>query len=326
MGFFAKLRRHAAVATGNFAAIFRDVDIPPLPAAVSRLMAEANKKEPDFDRLAQLISSTTGLAAKVIQTVNSPLYGLQRPVTNVRQAVTFLGIQNIRSLAVGYATMAALPVPEGALFNEKIFWADSLLHALLAKSFCEKHFGGNPEDAFTAALLAHVALPVLLTSWKEYYEPIVIQWRESDQRLCEIERKSFGWDHAQAGAWIVRYWQFPEELVCYIGAHNLSWDDIVRHDLQDTVVVPMAVAALVPSLLKEDSRRIRAFHSAVREWLRMDAETLSWHLKRVHETFDALVGLFGIPVVVDDGFFAALEMGETGEASRSEVQCETRVS
>ncbi|SMC16726.1 HD-like signal output (HDOD) domain, no enzymatic activity [Desulfacinum hydrothermale DSM 13146] len=310
MGLFAKLRRHAAVATGNFAAMFQKVEIPPLPAAVSRLVAEANKPEPDFDVLAELISSTTGLAAKVIQTVNSPLYGLQRPVTNVRQAVTFLGIRNIRSLALAYATMSALPSPRDSLFDEEAFWADSLLHALLARALCAKRFQGSAEDAFTAGLLAHVALPVLLTVWGDYYRPIVSRWGEASVRLSALERGHFGWDHAQAGAWIVQYWEFPEELVCYIGAHNLDLDDLERYELQETVALPLAVAALAPSLLKTDPERIRAFRESACRRLGLDPATLAARLEEVKDSFHALMGLFGLQVRGAEPYFQALETAQ----------------
>ncbi len=49
MGIFAKIRRHAAVAGGDFASMFKDVEIPLLPAAVTRLIAEINQPEHDID-------------------------------------------------------------------------------------------------------------------------------------------------------------------------------------------------------------------------------------------------------------------------------------
>lgn len=43
--------------------------------------------------------------------------------------------------------------------------------------------------------------------------------------------------------------------MCYIGAHDLPWERIREHELQDTIVAPVAVAAISPSVLKPDSRR-----------------------------------------------------------------------
>ena len=38
MGIIQKIRRHAAIASGNFAKICKDVDIPPLPTTVTHLL------------------------------------------------------------------------------------------------------------------------------------------------------------------------------------------------------------------------------------------------------------------------------------------------
>ena len=66
MSFLKKIRRHAAIATGNFGVIFKDVEIPPLPTAVNKMVVEINKTEPDINELVMLISSTTAIAAKRI--------------------------------------------------------------------------------------------------------------------------------------------------------------------------------------------------------------------------------------------------------------------
>ena len=162
MGLFEKIRRHAAVARGDFDTMFKEVEIPPLPAAVSQLLGEINKPDPDIDHLAKLISASPEIAAKTIQTVNSSLFSPRLPVADVKRAVTLLGLKNIRSIALGYATMDALPKPPGKLFDHSAFWSDSLLQAALARALAKKKFSSQLEEVFTASLLADLAIPVLL--------------------------------------------------------------------------------------------------------------------------------------------------------------------
>jgi len=150
MGLLKKLRRHAAVARGDFGMLFKDVKIPPLPAAVNRLIAEINRSEPDIDRLVQLISSDPEITAKVIKTVNSSLYSPRVPVADAKRAVTLLGLAQIRSIVLAFATMDALPKPKGNLFNHNAFWIDSLLRAILARALSRKLFSGQMDEVFTA--------------------------------------------------------------------------------------------------------------------------------------------------------------------------------
>jgi len=295
MGLLKKLRRHAAVARGDFGMLFKDVKIPPLPAAINRLIAEINQSEPDIDRLVRLISSDPEMTAKVIKTVNSALYSPRVPVADVKRAVTLLGLAQIRSIVLAFATMDALPKPEGNLFNHNAFWIDSLLRAILARALSRKLFSRQMDEVFTASLLSELAVPLLLCVWDEYYEPIVKEWETSPKRLSELERQHFGWDHAQAGAWILQSWEFPEEMICYIGAHNISMEKIKELDLQDTIVVPLAIAALSPSVLKPDpAPAAEVFHEAVNR-LDMDAAQFADTIKEVKDTMTELLTLFELP-------------------------------
>ncbi|MHC4459130.1 MAG: HDOD domain-containing protein [Planctomycetota bacterium] len=294
MGFLKKIRRHAAIATGNFAAMFKDVEIPPLPEAVTRLIQEINHPEPDIDRLAELISSTAGVAAKVIQTVNSALFSLRMPVTNVKHAVSLLGVQQIRSITLACATMEALPKPKSAFFDPEAFWTDSLLQAMLSRSFAKKLFQNQSEDVFTASLLTDVALPVLLCVWSEYYEPVIKEWRQSSRRLSEIEREHFGWDHAQAGAWISQAWGFPEEMVCYLAAHNLSREKINELELADTIVSAIAVAAFSPSVLKPDQKPCESVFHGASQWLSLSDSTFVDCVIEVKKSLTEMMEVFGL--------------------------------
>ncbi len=88
-------------------------------------------------------------------------------MTSVKHAVTLLGLRHIRSIALAYGTMAALPKPEGHLFDQEAFWTHSLLRAILSRSLSKRMFSHQFEEAFTASLLADIALPVLLSVWRE---------------------------------------------------------------------------------------------------------------------------------------------------------------
>lgn len=294
MGLFDKIRRHAAVARGDFDTMFKDVEIPPLPAAVSQLLGEINKPDPDIDQLVKLISASPEIAAKTIQTVNSSLFSPRLPVADIKRAVTLLGLKNIRSIALAYSTMDALPRPPGKLFDHSAFWSDSLLQAALARALAKKKFSNQLEEVFTASLLADLAIPVLLCVWRDYYEPVICEWNQSICHLSVIERENFGWDHAQAGAWIIQSWEFPEEMVCYLGLHNISMDQIKEAGLEDTIVVPMAIAAMAPSVLKPDSDfSKRTFESAV-EWLAIDGQEFVECIKEVKESLGEILEMFGL--------------------------------
>jgi hypothetical protein len=84
-------------------------------------------------------------------------------------------------------------------------------------------------------------------------------------------------------------------MVCYIGAHNISMEKIREMDLQDTIVTPLAIAALSPSVLKPDPASAAAvFHEAAKR-LDMDAAQFAGAVKRSKDTLTELLALFELP-------------------------------
>ena len=272
--------------------MFKDVVIPPLPAAVSRLLAEINSTDPAMDRLGTMISADPEIAANVLRTVNSSLFALKHPVQNIVHAISLLGIERIRSLVLSYAMLKALPAPKGNLFDHEAYWTDSLLRALLARRLCLGSHQGQEEIAFTAALLADLALPVLLSSWSRYYEPVVERWAAAPDRLSDIERDDFGWDHAQAGAWILQHWDFPPETLCIAGAHNLAPEQLRDLDLADTAALPVATAAILPSVLKPAPDRCRLLVLSAAAELSLPNGDWPEIVAQIREDFATICGQF----------------------------------
>ncbi|HHD63340.1 MAG TPA: HDOD domain-containing protein [Desulfobulbaceae bacterium] len=257
--FFTRIRRHAAISTGNFETLFKNIRIATLPVAITRLLEEINKPEPDLDRIAQLIGSLPEISTKVLKIVNSSFFNLRSPVLSIQHAVSLLGLDHIRSLALSFAAVKAVPRPTAALFDHQAFWTDSLVRALVARNFARHYCPEQCDDAFTAMLIADVALPVLLTNWTEYYQPVVQEWMSSGDRLSRIEKKHFGWSHAQAGAWILQHWQFPEQLICFVGIHNTGSDCITDLHLEGTIALPLMTASLLPSSLHRENNKASLF-------------------------------------------------------------------
>ncbi len=294
MKFFEKIHKQAAVATGNFKSMFKDVEISPLPAATARLISELNSEEPDIRRLVKIISADLEISTRVMRTVNSSLYSLPHKSKSVHHAVTMLGIRRIQKIALSYAIMTKIPKPKGNLFQQKAFWTDSLLRALFARTLAHRYLPGEEDEAFTAILLSDVALPVLLCTWEEYYAPIVERWKTSSERLSVVERKDFGWDHAQAGAWILKSWNFPEELVCLVAVHNLSISDLQQLGLADTLAMPVAVASLLASVIRPAKEHAKELMETTCSMFSMSSLEFSDLASEVRENFLEICEQFGL--------------------------------
>ena len=212
-----------------FAEQFRHIRIPVLPAAITRLLSEINRDEPDIGKLETIISSEPQISAKILRTVNSSHFALRAKVTTIRHAIAMLGLNRVRSIGLSYAMLDAVNEPDSHLFKHEAFWTDTLLRSLIARSICQRTRPGEEDEAFTAMMLADVSIPILLTAWADKYEPVFSRWQGDVMELAQLERELVGWDHAQASAWILRKWEFPDKLIAAAASHNCSAEQIRKN-------------------------------------------------------------------------------------------------
>ncbi len=92
--------------------------IPRPPRALRQMLAPEFISRASSQELGDLVMSEPVVAARVMAAVNSPLYGLRKPATSVGQAITFLGLNTVRSLCVQYMLSENIPAKDPALRRE----------------------------------------------------------------------------------------------------------------------------------------------------------------------------------------------------------------
>ncbi len=76
-------------------------NIPPLPESVQEVERVYNNSDSTLDDMQKAIEKDPILTANILRLVNSPAYGLKHQITNLKQAVSLLGKDTIRTFALG---------------------------------------------------------------------------------------------------------------------------------------------------------------------------------------------------------------------------------
>jgi len=274
---------------------------------------------PDIQRLSQIISSDIEISTKVLRTVNSAFYALPNPVKSIHNAIMILGLKSIQTITLSYAMKAAIPKPKGRLFDQDAFWRDSLLRALLARSIARHSQLTDMDEAFTASLISNLAIPVLLSVWEKYYIPVVEKWRDSAKRLSSLEYEDFGWDHAQAGAWILKSWDFPDEIVGLVGSHNFSLEKIRQYNLDQTVARSVATASLLPSMFRPCMEDNKFLIKTVQKEFELSLDQFAGMLNDILVEFSDIREQFDIRDITDNLVFEGLlELCDCNYVEKSE--------
>src|SRR4051794_2464391 len=105
--------------------------LPTLPMAAIRLLEVLGNDMIDVQDISKIVSRDPALAARVLQMVNSPLYGVTHRISTLSQAVVLLGLQSVKMLALGFSLANNLRNDGG--FKHLEYWRRSMYAATAAK-------------------------------------------------------------------------------------------------------------------------------------------------------------------------------------------------
>lgn len=193
--------------------------LPALPAVAVDVLRLCDEEDPNLGKIAEVVRKDPALAARVLGTANSPLFGLRREVGNLPVALGLLGVNALRAMVLSFALHRCAPPAAGGLLDR--YWRRSILSAFAAQALCEGAGEGHQEEALLGALLQDIGMLAFFRLAHAGYEELVRACDGDHDRLGPAERNLFGGDHPEAGAWLLERWRLPEWLVgCVAASHG----------------------------------------------------------------------------------------------------------
>jgi HD-like signal output (HDOD) protein len=193
--------------------VTRDAKLISLPEAYLRLKQVIDDPEYTVQQVAEAISHDPALTTRVLRLVNSPYFGLVKPIDNIPRAVSLLGTQQIHDLALATSVAHSFSGMDPKLHDLNRFWSDSVYCALVAKQLAVLCRLEQPERLFVAGLLSDLGHLILYQSIPRESLRAELQARQQSRPLVEVEREVLGLDYARIGATLMRQWRLPEPLI-----------------------------------------------------------------------------------------------------------------
>ncbi|HEY6802883.1 MAG TPA: response regulator [Pyrinomonadaceae bacterium] len=196
--------------------------LPSLPSLYAELMQELEAAEPSTKRIAAIIGQDPGMTAKILQMVNSAFFGLRRQISCPADAVSLLGIDIVKSLALSiqiFSQFKSIRIPGLSLED---LWEHNLQVATLAKEIakCEKQSSEVVEQSFTAGLLHECGKLVLASHLPAEYGQMLERTKVEGLKLIEAEQKVLGASHPEVGAYLLGLWGLPDSIVEAVAFHQ----------------------------------------------------------------------------------------------------------
>jgi HD-like signal output (HDOD) protein len=222
--------------------------LPGLPQSAIRLMELSEDPANGPVEIAAPVEVDPGLTGQVLRFVNSSFFGFAQKISSVRMAITLLGIHTIKNFTLWNAVYCLMTNPRYGPLEFKSLWQDSIRRALFAKAIANLLGNMEAEDAFAAALLQDMAIPIVAKETPHFYMKLLKSREQGQVRLSSLERQLFGWQHAQAAGMMARHWKLPENLA-YLIENHIAIDKFADKPGAAPNMVAVAMSALLPAII-----------------------------------------------------------------------------
>jgi putative nucleotidyltransferase with HDIG domain len=194
--------------------------MPTIPAIVQPLasMLQLPADQVDLDRVVELVSYDSTIAAQCLRMANSPLFGRQN-VETVRSAVLALGLKRVKAILLGCCLNRIVP-PEKWALDAVIFWRHSLGCALVSRKMATLIGYPDPEKAYLAGLLHDVGILVNTLACTEEYRRCIAAARDGHVALHRSEKEHLGFTHCESGKILAEQWNFSADVIEVVEFHH----------------------------------------------------------------------------------------------------------
>lgn len=196
------------------------VTVYSLPFFYERLNEAINHPRSSIDDIARIITEDQGLTVRLLKLANSPMFGYYSRVDSITKAVTIIGTQQLRDLALAASVMGIFRgIPE-ELLNMTSFWRHSIACGMIARGLATYRREINVERFFVAGMLHDVGQLVLCTSIPEVVREMLEASRDRQSLHYVTERERLGFDHAAVGSALLRKWKIPPVIGEPVACHH----------------------------------------------------------------------------------------------------------
>lgn len=219
-------------------------NLPSIPALYARLVHLARSPDSSISDLAAVVAEDAAMTTRVIQLVNSALFGLRKTVTDARQAVSLLGLDNIVALALGSHVFTEMKnAAAGGLDMQREHDRTMDVAAGAAAIALESGLDGDEASTFYLAGMLHDVGRLILASHHPGRYRAAVPPSTPPRDIPGLERTEFGVSHELVGAYLLGLWGIPDTVVEAAAHHHTPSESPVRRlDPLAGVHVAQAVA------------------------------------------------------------------------------------
>jgi HD-like signal output (HDOD) protein len=262
-----------------------------MPLFYDRLNEKINHPRSSLADIGHVISEDQGLTVRLLKLANSPLFGYHANIDSITKALTIIGTQQLRDLALAVTIMGSIKGIPNDLINMKLFWKHNIACGILSRSIATYRREVNQERFFVSGMLHDVGILVMCSAIPESVKEI-LKDRKDGSELCYVtEHQHLGFEHGAVGGALLAKWKIPLNISEPIAFHH-SPEAALKYPLETATIHLADIICHTMGLGLADDRRIPPIDNTVWEMLDIPVNQLDTIIKQsetqIEETFAVL--------------------------------------
>ena len=276
--------------------VLKSPRLPSLPTIALEVIELVQKKNVDIKHIADTIKMDPALSSKILKTVNSSFYGQAYSISTISHALVVLGLNSVKTLALGFSLVNNLADQGGEGFDHLDYWKRSLFTATASKALSQKAGVVQQEEAFLGGLLQDLGMLTMNQTLGNDYNRLIAKTRGVHQALYEMEADQLEITHPVVGQALADSWSLPELLTHAIRYHHEPEDapDATR-PLVQCVALGNMVADIFMLPEADSAHALELFKQKAMEWCDFAETDSDPLLKAIHKQTKEMQRLFDLP-------------------------------
>ncbi|HZR20738.1 MAG TPA: response regulator [Verrucomicrobiae bacterium] len=264
--------------------------LPSFPSVYHQIMQELGGEDPSLEHLAQIISQDPSMTAKLLQIANSAAAGRVNQASSPFEAVQFVGLSAVRSLALSAHIFRSFEHMNLSDFSLNNLWDHTVRSGRIAGLIMrlERSDPIEVEEAHIAGMLHDLGKLMLADSMPQRFHQALVLARDRALVSHEAELEVFGAHHGGVAAYVLSLWGLPVSIVEAVAFHHTpsSSENIAFGPLTAVHVGDILEHELPSDRLGKTSNRLdRSYLSAigmeqrVEKWRQAIAEEMATEIQ-----------------------------------------------
>ena len=249
----------------KMAEVVSGYQIPVKPQVLTNIQNEMAELEPSIENISNLMSNDVGLSSATLKIINSPFYGMNRRISEIKQAVMMLGLDTIKGLVT--ALLLKQSFKGNASISLERFWDDATDIANAMTYIGSKIKNEIPVDMlYTIGLFHDCGIPLLALKY-DNYKNVLIEANKLGDNTIKLEEIHYSTNHAVMGYYIASSWHLPKNICDLILQHHEK--DYLAHVKEPEMQLAYCALKVAENMVE----RVKRYGSSP-DWEKLESDVL----------------------------------------------------